>query len=289
MKVVLTGSSGLLGSSLKKIFFDQGTIILSINYSSAWEPDFLKKLKCLQASFFIHAAANTDVEWCEMNPNECYYDNYLLTDRIAQICAEIELPLLYLSSTGVYGKQQMIPYKEYNAALPTTHHHRSKYLGEKSVLIANKKNLVVRTGWLFGGNSSQKKNFVWNRIREALVAKKSNLPIFSNNEQFGCPTFSDDLASQLLLLMKGNYTGIFNIVSEGNASRFDYVRSIINIANISVEIKKKPANEFDRKADVSNNEMAENWKMKKLGIKQMPHWRDSLNFYISNIYKNYYE
>ena len=196
-----------------------------------------------------------------MNPNECYYDNYLLTDRIAQICAEIELPLLYLSSTGVYGRQQIIPYKEYNAALPTTHHHRSKYLGEKSVLIASKKNLVVRTGWLFGGNSSQKKNFVWNRIREALVAKKSKLPIFSNNEQFGCPTFSDDLASQLLLLMKGNYTGIFNVVSEGNASRFDYVRSIINIANISVEIKKKPANEFNRKADVSNNEMAENWKM----------------------------
>ena len=52
-------------------------------------------------NFFIHAAANTNVEECEVNPDRCYRDNFLLTELLAKACSLAEVPFLFISSTGV--------------------------------------------------------------------------------------------------------------------------------------------------------------------------------------------
>ena len=82
--------------------------------------------------------------------------------------------MFIFSSTGIYGHNSEINFfSEFDAVKPPTHHHNSKWLGECAVNQFSKDPLILRAGWLFGGLPKNKKNFVANRIREALNSKKN--------------------------------------------------------------------------------------------------------------------
>lgn len=280
-KVIITGASGMLGAAFRQQFALEGNEVVAWSRNDAWEAIKNNNTEPFcNASLLIHAAANTDVEHCEKNPDECYRDNYFLTARIAAKCDLTGTPLVYISSTGVYGAAQTTPYREYSKVQPTTHHHRAKLLGEEAVLVASKKNLVVRTGWLFGGSFLSPKNFVARRIEEGLKNISLGQSVYSNNEQWGCPTFTQDVVERVKELINKRLAGVFNVVNEGCASRFEYVKAIIEIAGIDISVQPISAKTFNRIAKVSDNEMAINWRSKVEGLEDMPIWKDSLRKYI---------
>lgn len=228
----------------------------------------------------LHAAANTNVEQCETDPDACYRDNFLLTELLAQAAALAGVRMLFVSSTGLYGTAGDAPYREYEAAVPTTHHHRSKLLAEQAVLAASPRNLVARTGWLFGGAAATPKNFVARRIDEARKAAAEGRHIESNTEQRGVPCWNRDVAMRMLDLAAAGVTGVVNCVNSGNASRYEYVAAVVELAGCGVSVQPSGAAGFNRKAKVSPNEMADNWKMRMLGWPEMPDWRVSLQTYL---------
>ena len=282
MKILLTGASGLLGSAIDRVASQYG-----------WRCDALARdpltLAALHDRFsgydvLIHAAANTNVEQCESDPDRCYRDNWLLTEFLAQKAAQANVRMVFISSTGIYGAAKRTPYKEYDPVAPTTHHHTSKHLAEQSVLRQHPDNLVVRTGWLFGGEYANPKNFVARRLDEALNAQVAGQTLIrSNAEQRGNPCYNLDIAERILLLVQQNHCGIFNCVNEGNASRCEYVSKIMELAGVRINVVPSDAANFNRKARVSNNEMAENWKMGAQGLPAMSDWRESLLHYITEL------
>jgi dTDP-4-dehydrorhamnose reductase len=191
--------------------------------------------------------------------------------------------MVFISSTGVYGAGKDLPYCETDICSPTTVHHQVKHEAEEIVLQANQSNLVIRTGWLFGGEAENRKNFVARRIEEAISAKADGRVLKSNAQQFGVPSYCDDVAARILTLAKMEACGVFNCVNFGSASRFEYVKAIIDAAMIPVNVEAADAQTFNRKAPVSNNEMAENRRMMELGLAQMPAWQDSLASYVSKL------
>lgn len=287
MKALFTGASGLLGTACRNAFERAGIEFSPLCHELAWH--MVRNRHGIELADFdvlVHAAANTNVEQCELEPNACYRDNFLLTEGLAVLCANIGIPLVFISSTGVYGESEDVPYREYSDVRPTTHHHRAKWLAERAVLAAAKGNMVIRTGWLFGGPFDNPKNFVARRLEEAVRACATGTQLYSNSEQRGCPTYIGDVADRLLLLMDKGYHGVFNVVNEGNASRLDYVRAILDSAGKSVIIEPTSSAAFNRLAKVSKNEMALNWRANELGLPAMPDWRTSLNEYIRSNYKN---
>lgn len=101
-------------------------------------------------------------------------------------------------------------------------------------------------------------------------------------EQFGSPTYSVDLSKTIIDLAMDNQVGTFNIVNNGQASRFEYVSKIIEFAGINIDVLPVSASTFERKANVSNNESAISSNLLKLGYDNLPNWEDSLQFYISH-------
>jgi len=284
MKAIITGASGLLGSACIDRFTLNGVDVSVMSHQQAWDAaQSLYGNAFADADFVVHAAANTNVEQCEIEPDNCYRDNYLLTDSVAAACSLADVQLVYISSTGVYGESQQTPYSEYIEPHPTTHHHRAKLLGEYSVLSASQRNLVLRIGWLFGGVYDNPKNFVARRLDEASKAVKQGLSLFSNSEQWGSPTFSEDVVDRLLLLVQRRCRGIYNVVCEGQASRYEYVKAIVDMAGIDVIVTPMNASSFNRIAKVSSNEMAVNWRSKTEGMPIMPDWRQSLQKYIKHL------
>ncbi len=278
MNIALSGSHGLFGQSVLKLAQSNHYSVIPIEreiidfQNSQALKELLKKCDVL-----IHAAANTNVEQCEVDVDGCYKDNTLLTEYLSHIAYECNVKIVYISSTGIYGNYQDSAYSEYDDVRPTTHHHRAKWLGEQAVL-RYPNALVVRTGWLFGGNPENRKNFVARRIEEAMRADGF---IESNNEQFGCPSYVDDVTRRAIEYIADNRNGIYNCISEGTASRFEYVRKIVQLSELDIEVRPSSATAFNRKAKVSHNETAINLKSLQCGYEPMPHWEESLERYIT--------
>ncbi|TFW29434.1 SDR family oxidoreductase [Duganella callida] len=283
MKLLLTGAGGLLGSAVIEAAAARGDACHplarpALDGGASAAAQLAQRM--LGHDLLLHAAANTNVEQCETDPDACYRDNLLLTELLAQAAALAGVRMLFVSSTGLYGSASDAPYREYDAVAPTTHHHRGKLLAEQAVLAAAPHNLVVRTGWLFGGAPATPKNFVARRIDEARKALAEGRHLESNAEQRGVPCWNRDIAMRMLDLAAAGVTGVVNCVNSGNASRYEYVAAIVKAAGIAIEVQPSTAAGFNRKARVSNNEMADNWKMRALGWPEMPDWRASLQTYL---------
>lgn len=280
MRILITGASGALGSAIFNHFETQGESIERFNRCTfSWQDhrtniDKLNGIDCI-----IHAAANTNVEICELEPELCYRDNTLLTERLAFAASQAKCKFVYISSTGIYGMAKTAdPYTEYDEVNPTTHHHCAKWLGEKAVNQYINNALILRAGWLFGGRPDHPKNFVARRIEEALNSPSQQIQ--SNTQQKGVPTFVDDFAMKLYELIKNGEVGTFNLVNQGLASRFDYVKKIIEFAGLNVKVLPTTSAVFNRKAQVSGNEAAVSMKLHQIGYSLLPNWQDSLEHYI---------
>lgn len=280
MKIYLTGSTGLLGQAILEFCELNGILCDQLDRRHIRAKNLPRLCELIESyDVIIHAAANTNVEECEVNPFDCYRDNTLLTEILFSASNKCGLKMVFISSTGVYGNYQDIPYHEYNCVKPTTTHHHSKVLSENIVLRAPS-SLVVRTGWIFGGAVENRKNFVARRVEEA---KASDGFIYSNADQFGSPTYARDLAEHILKLVCSEQVGVFNCVNEGHASRFEFVSEIIANLGIAVNVLPVDSASFNRCAKVSNNEMAINLKMQQCGFNDMPVWKDSLKLYMNRI------
>ena len=282
MKILLTGSNGILGKYLLDSFVSNGwdvdpyKRILNQNVNSTINATINDNL---DYDVIVHAAANTDVEACEKNPLQSFEDNTFLTERLAIAAQENNCKFVYISSTGIYGAQKLgAPYHEYDEVVPTTIHHESKWQGEKAVRTFVNDHLILRVGWLFGGKPEQRKNFVARRIEEALASSV----VESNETQRGVPTSARQVSERICELIKRNEIGTYNIVNSGHCSRYEYVKEILRIADISTEVVPIKSSCFKRVAKVSNNETAVTFKMNLLGYQALDDWEQSLKKYINS-------
>lgn len=283
MRVFLTGASGILGTDIFSELQKGGHEVLGFNSKQidiTSLTDVRKKITDFKPDMIIHAAAMTNVDLCEDDKETALLVNAVGTQNMAQCANEMDVPLVYISSCGVYGNAKKIPYWETDETLPVNYHHFTKLEGENRVKDHTSKYIIVRPGWLFGGTPSHKKNFVEARRKEAL----GNHELKSAVDKFGSPTYTLDLAKQIIELMQANVYGTFNAVNSGTASRFEYVSAIIKAFRFTNHIIPVESNAFPRKANMPNNEMLENAHLNLLHLNRMRHWKDALKEYISNTY-----
>ena len=283
-KIIITGKSGLLATDAKEFFNKICTTykvgrddVNYLNYSNVNE--VFNKLK---PNLIIHCAANTNVEECETNPKQTYKDNVESSSNIVKYCKINKIKLIYISSTGIYGNWKKEPYIETDKILPTTVYHKTKYEAEIEVKKHLSNYLIIRTGWLFTDNFKIKKNFIKARFNES----KNKDEIYSDSTQYGNPTYSKDLIKCIYTLLIKNLTGTYNCINKNYATRYDYVKEIIDKFNLNTIVKKTSNSSFNRIAKVSFNEAALNYNLEKNNIYYMRDWKDALSEAIITIKKN---
>lgn len=278
MRVLVSGGSGLLGRGILRHCEERGYSCDQLDRSKVdWTGDPSgNRTLLLDYDFFIHCAANTNVEDCEVNALQCYKDNALLTKKMVMAAKGLKIKFVYVSSTGVYGKDVLHrPYTGDDIPNPTTVHHKSKYRGEQYVAGLSD-HLIVRVGWLFGAERG-KQDFI-TKIKSSALNTKG--PIKANFEQVGVPTYVPDAVCRLFDFLEADERGVFNLVSSGRASRYEYVKAIVEAHSIDAEVVPCVAAEFKRLAPVSNNESAVCRRQIGAGYLPMRHWREALTHHI---------
>ncbi len=284
-KILVTGSDGILGSSLCRYLTSHEWQVIACNRSMmdiTKGEEVSSVLKCIQPNIIIHTAAYTNVEACENDRDAAYLINCIGTQNLVNYAADNNILFVYISSTGIYGGASRDVFNEFDEPHPTTVHHHTKYLAEKIVEKHIARHLIIRTGWLFGSNSSRKMDFVFNRYIEA----KSGGKLRSNSHQIGNPTYVEDLSSQIMVLINSGQYGIFNCVNTANGiSRYDYVKKIVEHFGLDTEVEPVGKGAFHRVANVADNESAINHKLNLLGLNIMRDWDIALGEYIDSIKK----
>ena len=281
-KILITGSNGMLGSNLlEELTFKNINGFCSQELDITNRKQVFDVLNRIKPTIIIHTAAFTDVEACEINPDKCFKVNTIGTQNLVDFCVLKKILFVYISSTGVYGNNEDDkPHSEFNLIQPNSIHHKSKVFGEEIVKNHLERFLIIRTGWLYGGNHLNNKNFVYKRYVEGL----NSSIIFSDQSQKGSPTYIKNLSNQIEILIKENINGIFNCVDVSNGvSRYEYVKEIIKQFNLNTKVEVAPKGMFKRVAPVSKNESAINYKLDLLGMNQMKDWKFALKEYIGNI------
>jgi dTDP-4-dehydrorhamnose reductase len=283
-KVFLTGSGGVVGSAIYTHLVSLGFSVDTISSENLKQvdPQDLRKL-LRNCGFVVHCAANTDVESCERTPQVAHEDIVSLTAKLADVARTVGAQIVYLSSTGVYGGDKKAAHVETELPAPPTVHHKCKLLAENYCVGADPKALIVRTGWIFGDGPRGNKAFVKAIIQSARnELSRGNTSMASNPFQSGSPTFNQDLAKAIGKMLLARASGIYNCVNTGNVSRFDYVKEIIRLAGIDIDVVAldEPPN---RVAPVSENEAASNEKLENELSIFLPSWDESLKSYIESL------
>ena len=278
MKVLLTGGRGMLGRTLCNELTDFEVIPTDLPEVDITCLDSLDAaMQKFRPDAVIHCAAMTDVDKCETEPVLAYCLNRYGSENTAKICNKYQIRLIAISTDYVFDGDSDKPYSETDPANGgNTVYGKSKFLGEEAVRKYCPDSVVARISWLYGAGGP---SFVHTMMKLA-DGTHSELKVVA--DQIGNPTSTLSVARKLReILNRPELTGTFHLTSEGEASWFEFACEIFRIANISQRVVPCTTDEFPRPAPRPKNSCLEKAMLRKYNLSPMPHWRDSLQEFMS--------
>ncbi len=206
----------------------------------------------------LHAAAWTDVDGAESEPQEAAAANVGGT----QHAAELGAPLVAFSSDYVFDGAKRSPYVESDAPNPQSAYGRTKLHGEAA---AGEQAWIVRSSWLFGWTGT---NFVRTMLR--LGAERDEVSVV--DDQRGCPTYVGHLAAVVHELVELPY-GVWHVAAGGDCTWADFAEAIFDQAGIDCRVRRISSAELGRPAPRPAYSVL---RSERDGAPQLPHWRDGL-------------
>ncbi|RJQ49083.1 MAG: dTDP-4-dehydrorhamnose reductase [Nitrospiraceae bacterium] len=273
MKVAVTGSGGMLGQALQEVFSDVDIFALKRSDFDVTDLDkTVASIKRIKPDYLIHAAAYTNVDGCEHDPETAYRVNGIGARNITIACEEIKCPVVFVSTDYVFDGTNDKPYNEWDQTGPVNKYGLSKLLGEQFVTSLTNRFYIVRTSWLYGPHG---KNFVDTIAR--LLSERDKIDVV--DDQTGSPTFTYDLAAKLKELIGRGY-GTYHISNTSYCSWYEFAMEIAAIKGINGKINPTTSEKYKLPAKRPAYSVLNNTMLRLEGIKELRNWKEALMDYL---------
>lgn len=273
MRIAVTGSEGMLGHDIRRIFSDVELSCLTYETLDITKLDAVVKcVREMKPDFMINGAAFTDVDRCESEPELAYLVNGIGARNVAIACEEIKCPVIQISTDYVFDGSKDGPYDEWDRTNPINQYGLSKLMGERFVTSLTNRYYVVRTSWLYGKNG---KNFVDTIVR--LLTERDGIDVV--NDQVGSPTFTLDLARKLKEIIGKGY-GIYHVTNSGRCSWYDFAVAIAERRGFDKRITPVTSEMFKRPARRPANSVLGHTMLRLEGLGEMRRWEEALEEYL---------
>ena len=291
MKILITGSNGMLGTDLCKFLSKEHEIVgvdirstdtLHITHYTFYSASILDGAKITEIfesekpELVIHAAAWTDVDGCEEDPEQAENINVTGTENIAHAALGKDIPVILISTDYVFDGEKGEPYCESDTTSPIGVYGRTKREAEEVVERTLSKYAILRTSWLYGING---KNFADTVIKKA----ESGESLRVVNDQAGSPTYTKDLAEAISTVIDKRLfisKEVYHVSNTGWCSWFQFAKEVIKDAGEDVEITSVTTEEFPRPTKRPKFSPLDCTKFEKaVGFKMRP-WEEALKDYI---------
>jgi len=248
MKILITGSNGLLGQKLVAQLLKRNSEFLATsqgenrnndcpaNHFLSLDITSIEDVKSIIESYkpthVVHTAAMTNVDECELNPNACHLINVIGTKNLLEICEIHGIHLQLLSTDFVFDGQKG-NYSEDDEVNPLSIYAQSKVDAENLLLQSTFKNWsIVRTIIVYGtGNNLSRSNLLtW---AKSALPKQEPMKII--DDQFRAPTWANDLAWGCIRICELEKNGIFHLSGPTLYSIYEIVELVAKYYNWSME------------------------------------------------------
>lgn len=253
MKAILLGASGQLGSEWQQIVSEEYSNEINLLPYTSSDLDITHyremsdEFRRQKPDVVINCAAYTDVDRAEKHRKLARKVNTEAVLYLAELSNELEFRLIHYSTDYVFPGTKLnrreFPegYPETYSADPINWYGKTKWEGEQAIRQTTKDHIIIRVSWLCGQYGS---NFVKTMLK--LGQERDTLQVV--NDQWGSPTFTENVVRNCLTLLDNDEIGTYHITSEGLINWYDFAREIFDQKNIDVEVEAVDSDAFPTKA-----------------------------------------
>ncbi len=281
MKILVTGYKGQLGYDVVNEAISRGIEAIGVDID---EMDITNQeqvntvIKSGNYDAVVHCAAWTAVDKAE--EPELFETvkkvNATGTKYIADVCEELDIPMMYFSTDYVFDGEGTTPWNEYDERHPLNVYGLTKAQGEEFVEKL-KKHFIIRIAWVFGKNGN-------NFIKTMLRLGKERGAVSVVNDQVGNPTYTYDLAKLVVDMIQTDKYGKYHATNSGDfISWYDFACEIFKQAGMDVKVTPVDSNQFPAKAKRPKNSRMNQTELDKNGFNRLPAWQDALGRYLKEI------
>ena len=251
VKVIITGSNGLLGQSLLNLLLTKKNKYEVIGFSRGknrsgrndfqyisidiTDKELLKeKILAINPNFIVNTAAMTNVDACENHRSECDKLNIDVVAILTQVSQKINAHLIHLSTDFIFdGKKGN--YKETDKPNPLSYYGVSKLKSEEILLTSKIDFTILRTILVYGKVFDMSRSNIVLWVRE-MLSKGKEITIV--DDQFRAPTYVEDLALACMLSIDKNATGIYHVSSNELLSVYEIAHQIAEVFHLNKNLIK---------------------------------------------------
>lgn len=223
MRILVTGSNGLLGQKLTSLLSSAPEIELIVTarerlafpllHGEFYPLDITNSentervIVKIKPDVVINTAAMTQVDQCETEQEACWKNNVLAVDNVVKACEKAGSHLIHISTDFIFDGTHG-PLDESAIPNPISFYGKSKLAGEEIVKKSSLDWTILRTVLVFGVTKDMSRTNIVLWVKKSLEEGKV---INVVNDQWRTPTLAEDLAMGCYLAAKQKAKGIYNI------------------------------------------------------------------------------
>lgn len=271
LRWAILGASGMLGQEFMR--YESQFEIVGFNRENLDVTDIHSIRRELKNfNVVVNCAAWTAVDDAETNEKAAFAVNGTGPNNVASVCAEIGAQLVQISTDYVFDGQSISPYDEDAQTNPQSVYGRTKLAGERAVRsVLPNAHYIVRTAWLYG-------KYGPNFVKTILNLEKTKDTVSVVNDQFGQPTWTRDLAEQILKLVDTKAPpGTYHATASGQTTWYGFARAIFSqIGADPSRVQPISTEDFPRPAHRPAYSVLGHKKWTDVGITPIQQWEDAL-------------
>ena len=271
MKWAVLGHAGMLGQDLMSALSSREVTGFD---RAEFDITDIDSVKSILSGFdvVVNCAAWTAVDDAEVNEAAALAINGDGPRNVAKVCNEIGAKLVQISTDYVFSGDATTPYAENSEVGPKSAYGRTKLAGEVAVRnhLPND-HYIVRTAWLYGEHGP-------NFIKTMINLEKSKDTISVVNDQVGQPTWTNDLASQVITLVDSEVpAGTYHATSSGQTTWFGLTQKIFELIGADpTRVVPTPTAAFPRPAPRPAYSVLGHGSWKAVGMNPSRVWDEAL-------------
>lgn len=289
MRLLLVGANGQVGDALRRSLAPLGEVIATtrsgrLDDQAGCESLDLADLDAIaplvarvRPDVVVNAAAYTAVDRAEDESELAFRINAQAVERLANACADRDIPLVHYSTDYVFDGRGTRPYRQDDPTAPLGVYGHSKRDGELAIARSGTRHIILRTAWVYGLHGH---NFLRTMLR--VGAERDELRVVA--DQYGCPTPAWLIADVTAAILRGGIveSGIRHLVTDGQTTWHGFAEAIFEEASQRGLIARRPrvaaitTADYPTRAERPAYSVLDTGRLREDYSLDLPDWRDAL-------------